>query len=283
MPIVSWTSSGGGGAAQAARADVTGPGQLKRVPVSGGLRYGPEEGFWDGGIGQGGRPFVFGRPSLRPARPTTDRRPGRRPPRGQDQPLADQVPPGAHLGGDRRHPRRPRHPAPPPGQRRAGPAPLEGPVRLPRCDHRRDRRLDVGARRAARQRRGAGDLRACGRPARPRHPHHVAVHERVLDVDAHPELHHVGVGGRRARGQRRQRGHRARFRRRVGHRQRHVAVPRRPFEGDRRVPQPRPQLRPRVRAAGRARLHSRHVHEVRDRRRREHQVSPPSSRTSRTA
>ncbi len=31
------------------------------MPVSGGLRYGPEEGFWDGGIGQGGRPFVFGR------------------------------------------------------------------------------------------------------------------------------------------------------------------------------------------------------------------------------
>src|SRR5690242_10804503 len=108
MPIVSWRISGGGGAAQSAPIDATGAEQLKRVPVSGGLRCTPEEGwFWDGGIGQGGRPFVFGWRAFRTGKggAAPDRWSGRRPPGDQDQPLVDEVPAGAHLRRDRQLPR----------------------------------------------------------------------------------------------------------------------------------------------------------------------------------
>ena len=198
---------------------------------------------------KGGGPAASGRGR---AAPDADRRHGQGPPGGQDQPLAHQVPPGAHVGGVIAGlvaigVLRPRT-----ADGELGPRSLEGPLRVPRHDLRDRDRVDVGPRRAARQRRGARHVRARRRAARRRAPHHVAVHDGLLDDDPHAELHDVVA--RRATGRKGNADDAVAVLGQDGgsaHRQRHGAVPRRPGEGDRRVPQPRDQLRRRDRPARR--------------------------------
>ena len=122
-------------------------------------------------------------------------------------------------------------------ERRARPPVMEGPLRLSRDDLRRCVRLDLDPHRAARNRRGAGDPRAPRQAARRGRAPHAAVHDRLLDVDPHAELHDELGREPGPEGQHRHRGLGAGSRRWRGDGERDRALPARPVEGDRRVPQ----------------------------------------------